>query len=179
MVWSLPPPNHGAAAGQLTKSAWTSLRACLLLCASSRSGGSTAFALQDRGVAAGTLCYKLHSAAHFLYLLLCQLGEELSLHQHWLLWKVTLSKNLEDSIFGHINDCCLLLVLGCLFPCLNSQRLRKAIFFIICKPILLMALYLVLKMAVLQAWIIRKRHRAAFGHARNIMLDKDEVPRGL
>ena len=135
----------------LTESAWTSLQPCLKFCASSCSGGSTALALQDRGVAAGTLRYKLHSAAHFLYLLLCQLGEELSLHQHWLLRKVTLSKNLEDSILGHINDCCFLLVLGCLFPCLHSQCLGKATFSNIHNFMLATAPYLVTQTAVWQA----------------------------
>ena len=124
LAYGVEPDSMMLQAHPLTKFAWTSLQACLELCASSRLGGSTAYALQDRGVAAGTLCYKLHGAAHFLDLLLCQFREELSLHQHWLLWKVTLSKNLEDSIFGHINDCCLLLVLGCLFPCLHSQLSR-------------------------------------------------------
>ena len=54
----------------------------------------------------------MHSSSDFLNLLLSQLGNELSSDNNRLLWKVTLTQNLEVSKLSDVNDRSLGRVLG-------------------------------------------------------------------
>merc|ERR1712100_436461 len=55
---------------------------------------------------------ELHSSSDFLNLLLSQIGNELSSDNNRLLWKVTLTQNLEVSKLSDVNDRSLGRVLG-------------------------------------------------------------------